>query len=117
MACWKHSSTGQRLYDWARIAVGPTGDNGYRHWALARRSITDPTDIAFYACYAPSNTTMTDLARIAGRRWPVEECFQQAKNEAGLDDYQVRSYRASYAHTTLILRHTAPPEHIWAWSR
>ena len=43
------------------------------------------------------------LARIAGRRWPVEECFQQAKNEAGLDEYQVRDWRAWYAHITLSM--------------
>ncbi|MDF3313393.1 IS701 family transposase, partial [Rhodococcus sp. T2V] len=38
-----------------------------------------------------------------GSRWRVEECFQQAKNEAGLDQYQVRNYRAWYAHITLSM--------------
>jgi len=70
---------------------------------LARRSISDPTDIAYYVCYAPARTTLAELARIAGRRWPVEECFQQAKNEAGLDEYQVRDWRAWYAHITLSM--------------
>jgi hypothetical protein len=37
-----------------------------------------------------------DLARIAGSRWAVEECFQQASNTAGLDEYQVRDWRAWY---------------------
>ena len=36
-------------------------------------------------------------------RWLIEECFQQAKNEAGLDQYQVRSWRAWYAHITLSM--------------
>ncbi|SFB39588.1 hypothetical protein SAMN05216266_14225, partial [Amycolatopsis marina] len=36
-------------------------------------------------------------------RWRIEECFQQAKNEAGLDHYQVRSWRAWYAHITLSM--------------
>ncbi|MFD7045976.1 IS701 family transposase, partial [Rhodococcus jostii] len=48
-------------------------------------------------------TTLTELATIAGSRWRVEECFQQAKNEAGLDHYQVRTYRAWYAHITLSM--------------
>jgi SRSO17 transposase len=44
-----------------------------------------------------------DLARVAGTRWAVEECFQQAKNTAGLDEYQVRDWRAWYAHITLSM--------------
>jgi SRSO17 transposase len=35
--------------------------------------------------------------------WSTEECFQQAKNETGLDDYQVRTWRGWYAHTTLSM--------------
>lgn len=94
---------GQRVYDWARVAVRPVWNNGFGHWVLARRSISDPTELAYYVCYAPARTTLAELARIAGRRWPVEECFQQAKNEAGLDEYQVRDWRAWYAHITLSM--------------
>jgi len=105
---WKRISCGagahgQRRYDWARIPVRPVWENGYGHWILARRSIADPTEIAYYVCYAPARTTLKQLARIAGRRWPVEECFQQAKNETGLDQYQVRDWRAWYAHITLSM--------------
>jgi SRSO17 transposase len=105
---WKRISAGpgahgQRLYDWARIPVRPVWEHGYGHWILARRSISDPTEIAYYVCYAPARTTLAELARIAGRRWPIEECFQQAKNEAGLDHYQVRDWRAWYAHITLSM--------------
>lgn len=105
---WKRISCGagahgQRRYDWARIAVRPLWRNGMGHWILARRSITDPTEIAYYVCHAPARTTLNQLARIAGRRWPVEECFQQAKNEAGLDQYQARDWRAWYAHVTLSM--------------
>jgi SRSO17 transposase len=38
-----------------------------------------------------------------GSRWPVEECFEAAKNEAGLDNYQVRLYHAWYRHVTLSM--------------
>ena len=107
-AKWKRISCGagahgQRLYDWCRIEVRPEWAHGFGHWVMARRSIKDPTDIAYYVCFAPARTTLTRLARIAGRRWPVEECFQQAKNEAGLDQYQVRDWRAWYAHITLSM--------------
>ncbi|WP_245871496.1 IS701 family transposase [Asanoa hainanensis] len=107
-AKWKRISCGagahgQRFYDWARLPVRPEWRHGFGHWVMARRSISDPTDIAYYLCYAPARTTLTRLARTAGRRWPVEECFQQAKNEAGLDQYQARDWRAWYAHITLSM--------------
>jgi SRSO17 transposase len=54
-------------------------------------------------CYGPRRSSLLELAVIAGTRWHVEECFQQAKNEAGLDHYQVRSWRAWYAHITLSM--------------
>ncbi len=74
---------------------------------LARRSLTrnskDEYEIAYYVCFGPRRSTLLDLAWVAGSRWHVEECFQQAKNEAGLDQYQVRSWRAWYAHITLSM--------------
>jgi SRSO17 transposase len=75
---------------------------GRGHWLLARRNISTG-DLAYYVCYGPRKTRLMDLARIAGTRWAVEECFQQAKGQAGLDEYQVRDWRAWYAHITLSM--------------
>ena len=94
---------GPREYHWARIPVRTAWRPGRGHWLLARRSISDPAEIAYYACYGPRRSSVADLAWIAGSRWHVEECFQQAKGEAGLDHYQVRSWRAWYAHITLSM--------------
>ncbi len=94
---------GPREYDWARIPLGTGWRAGRGHWLLARRSISDPTEIAYYVCYGPRRSSLLDLAWVAGTRWRIEECFQQAKNEAGLDHYQVRSWRAWYAHITLSM--------------
>jgi SRSO17 transposase len=94
---------GQRLYDWAAIDIRPWREPGRGHWLLARRSITDPDDIAYYLCYGPADTELTELVRIAGARWAIEECFQTAKNETGLDHYQVRRYEAWYRHITLSM--------------
>ena len=80
-----------------RLAARP------RDWLLARRSISDPAEIAYYACYGPRRSSLADLAWTAGSRWHIEECFQQAKGEAGLDHYQVRTWRAWYAHITLSM--------------
>ncbi len=94
---------GPREYDWARVPVRICWRPGRGHWLLVRRSISDPAEIAYYVCYGPRRSTLVDLAWTAGSRWHVEECFQQAKNEAGLDHYQVRSWRAWYAHITLSM--------------
>ena len=94
---------GPRESGWARVPVRTGWKRGRGHWLLARRSISDPAEIAYYACYGPRRSSTADLAWIAGSRWHIEECFQQAKGEAGLDHYQVRSWRAWYAHITLSM--------------
>lgn len=78
-------------YHWARVPIRIAWRPGRGHWLLARRSINDPTEIAYYVCYGPRRSSLVDLVWIAGSRWRIEECFQQAKNEAGLDHYQARA--------------------------
>jgi SRSO17 transposase len=94
---------GPREYHWARVPIRICWRPGRGHWLLARRSISNPDEIAYYVCYGPRRSSLADLAWIAGSRWHVEQCFQQAKSEAGLDHYQVRSWRAWYAHITLSM--------------
>ena len=94
---------GPREYHWARIPVRTRQRPGRGYWLLARRSLADPGEIAYYACYGPRRSTTAHLAWVAGSRWHIEECFQQAKGEAGLDHYQVRTWRAWYAHITLSM--------------
>ncbi|WP_083888780.1 IS701 family transposase [Actinoplanes missouriensis] len=93
---------GPREYWWARIPIRICWRPGRGHWLLARRSM-NTGELAYYVCYGPRKTRLMDLARIAGTRWAVEECFQQAKGQAGLDEYQVRDWRAWYAHITLSM--------------
>jgi len=92
---------GQRFYDWVRIAV-PCDIPGRARWVLARRSLSDG-EIAYYHAFGPARTTLTTLVQVAGARWAIEECFQSAKNECGLDHYQVRKYTAWYRHITLSM--------------
>jgi SRSO17 transposase len=94
---------GPRRYDWARVPIRGAFAHGRRGWVLARRSISDPGEIAYYVCFGPRHTRLRDLVRTAGARWAVEESFQMAKNEVGLDQYQVRRYDAWYAHITLAM--------------
>jgi SRSO17 transposase len=59
--------------------------------------------MAYYVVFGPAATSLEALARIAGRRWPVEECFETAKQEVGLDGYEVRSWHGWYRHITLSM--------------
>jgi SRSO17 transposase len=115
---WKRRTCGEgakgpRLFDWA-VASVPVGEHtppGWGRWLLVRRQILTPDQIdagrepelAYYLCAGPPGTTDEDLIRVAGARWAIEECFQTAKTEVGLDQYQVRRYDAWYRHITLAM--------------
>ena len=93
---------GLRIYDWLALPIRPLREPGAGHWLLARRSLDDG-ELAYYVCYGPQSTTLAELVRVAGIRWTIECCFQQAKGEAGLDHYEVRRYDAWYRHITLSM--------------
>jgi hypothetical protein len=59
--------------------------------------------------FRPRRHRLTAAGYRPGARWAIEECFQTAKNETGLDQYQVRDYRAWYAHITLAGAYLAAP--------
>jgi SRSO17 transposase len=94
-----NGAKGPRIYDWARIPIRPLSEPD-RYWLLVRRRLTDG-ELAHYLCFAPPGSTLADLVAVAGRRWAIEESFQTAKGEIGLDHYQVRRYDAWYRHITL----------------
>jgi SRSO17 transposase len=101
-------SKGERLYDWACVAL-PTPEatkaQGHRagRWLLVRRRIDDPSELTYYLAYGPKQTPAGELIRVAGSRWSIEDCFEQAKGEVGLDEYEVRKWEAWYRHATLSL--------------
>jgi SRSO17 transposase len=107
-----NGSKGPRVYDWAAATLPADGTEppGWSRYLLIRRSLTrngkGELELAYYLCAAPAGTEDEELIRVAGSRWAVEECFQSAKNETGLDQYQVRRYDAWHRHVTLaILAH------------
>jgi SRSO17 transposase len=94
---------GPRWYDWAVTRVNCPDPGEFRRWLLVRRSVSDPTDLAYYLCGGPPDTPLAELVRAAGSRWAIEECIEAAKGEAGLDEYEVRSWAGWYRHVTLTL--------------
>jgi len=97
-----HGAKGRRLYDWTRIKLASPATSETARWLLVRRSRRDG-ELAFYACSGPAATPLVGLVRVAGTRWAVEEAFEQAKGEVGLDHYEVRKWPGWYRHITLAL--------------
>jgi SRSO17 transposase len=94
---------GPRLYDWARVPFGEVDGRGWRLWLLVRRERGGSEERAYYLCRGPEGTPLQELVRVAGSRWPVEECFERGKGECGLDHYEVRSWAGWYRHVTLSM--------------
>jgi hypothetical protein len=100
---WQRLSCGdgaksERRYDWALVAAGRPEIT-----LLIRKSISRSSQLAFYLCHTPRPAPLSRLVKVAGARWAVEECFQAAKNEAGMDHYQVRRYEPWYRYVTLAM--------------
>jgi len=106
-------SKGERLYDWAWLslrdlstshpALAPLIEPGFDRWFLARRSLDDSEELAYYIVFAPQHTELAEAVQIAGTRWVIETGFEAVKGEAGLDEYETRSWTGWYRHTTLSL--------------
>jgi hypothetical protein len=65
-------------YHWARTRVVESRDQlpGPDIWLLARRSISDPKQIAYYLAYAPAKSSLALLAFVASQRYTVEQCIR-----------------------------------------
>jgi SRSO17 transposase len=93
------------IYDWAsqRIVESRDGLPGLDAWVVARRSLSDPTDVAYYLSNAPVDTRLLKLAQVASTRYTVEQCLEEAKGETGLDEYEVRYWHSWHRHITLSM--------------
>ena len=93
---------GPRLYDWAYLPYG-LPPAGWQSGLLIRRKKGRPHQFTFYLTWAPAGTPLSKLVRIAGLRWTIEGCFEEAKGETGLDEYEVRSWTGWHRHITLSM--------------
>jgi SRSO17 transposase len=104
---WRRLSAGDgakgpRLYDWAYLPFRGAAP-GWRMGLLIRRNPAKPDDLAYHLTHAPEGTTLARLVRVAGMRWTIESCFEAAKGEVGLDEYEVRSWTGWHRHVTLAM--------------
>jgi SRSO17 transposase len=94
---------GPRWYDWRWLPLAAPWQPHWRRWLLVRRSLSDPTERTAYVVCAPETTTLATVVQVVGRRWTIERCFEEAKGEVGLDQYEVRHWTGWYRHVTLAM--------------
>ena len=114
-SAWQRRSAGEgtqgaRLYDWAYLEladldaedVNPELSGTWTRGLLIRRSITD-NDLAYFTTWCPAGTSMETLVAVEGRRWAIEDSFETAKNELGLDHNESRSWHGWHRHVSLVM--------------
>jgi SRSO17 transposase len=94
---------GPRWYDWLWLPLADPLDPAWRRWLLVRRRVSAPKEMVAYVVFAPQETPLDEVVRVAGTRWTIEQLFEAAKGEVGLDQYEVRSWTGWYRHITLAL--------------
>jgi SRSO17 transposase len=94
---------GPRWSDWRWLPLAAPLQPDWCRWLLVRRSLSDPTERTAYVVYAPQTTALATAVQVVGRRWTIEQCFEEAKGEVGLDQYEVRHWTGWYRHITLAM--------------
>lgn len=94
---------GPLVDDWAWLPLAYQAPDGWAHRVLLRRRLSDPGEVVAYHVFGPRATTLLEAARVAVIRWAIEECFETAKGEVGLDEYEVRKWDSWYRHITLVM--------------
>src|SRR5674476_1330392 len=114
-SAWRRLSAGdgtkgERLHDWAYLELADLDAGEYNRtftgkWTrglLIRRNIADD-DLAFFSTWCPKDTPMKKLVSVEGHRWAIEDSFETAKNELGLDHNETRSWHGWHRHVSLVM--------------
>jgi SRSO17 transposase len=114
-SAWKRLSAGEgtkgpRLHDWAYCELADMDADEYEEtrsglWTrglLIRRNIADG-DLAFFTTWSPAGTGIDTLVKVEGHRWAIEDSFETAKNELGLDHNETRSWHGWHRHVALVM--------------
>lgn len=96
-------SKGERWYEWGWMELCWPASPGKKQFLLVRKKIGGAEDVSYYFCHAPNGIGIESLAETAGQRLQIESCFEEAKQNAGLDEYEVRSWDGWHRHITLSM--------------
>jgi SRSO17 transposase len=94
---------GPRVYLWAMAEINCLDYPGYQTYLLFRKSISNAEEVSYYITFAKDTTSFDEVVTAASSRWSIEECFEVAKSQVGLDQYEVRNYTGWYRHITLSM--------------
>jgi SRSO17 transposase len=101
---------GSRLHDWTYLELADLDAAEYDDsrpglWTrglLIRRTIADG-ELAFFSTWCPAGTGIARLVEVEGHRWAIEDGFETAKNELGLDHNETRSWHGWHRHVSLVM--------------
>jgi SRSO17 transposase len=101
---------GPRLHDWCYLELADleveefySANHGlWTRGLLIRRHIADG-DLAFFTTWCPAGTSIETLVAVEGHRWAIEDSFETAKNEFGLDHNESRSWHGWHRHVSLVM--------------
>jgi SRSO17 transposase len=90
-------------FDWgcARVVDSRHRVPSEEVWLLARRSVSKPSEMAYYLSNADADVSLATLAHVASSRYTIEQCFEEAKDDVGLDHYEVRTWPSWHRYITL----------------
>jgi SRSO17 transposase len=101
---------GPRLYDWCYLELATLdaeefNEANHGRWTrglLIRRRIGDG-DLAYFTTWCPAGTSIETLIGVEGQRWAIEDSFETAKNEFGLNHNETRSWHGWHRHVSLVM--------------
>lgn len=101
---------GPRQHDWVYCELADLGADEFDDappglWTrglLIRRNIADQ-ELAFFSTWCPAGTGIETLVKVDGCRWAIEDGFEAAKNELGLDHNETRSWHGWHRHVSLVM--------------
>jgi SRSO17 transposase len=98
-------SQGPRIYEYAEVGVwfSEEGLPSGRERLLVRRSLGQKAELKYHRSNAPAEVPLEKLAQVRGSHWAVEQSFEAAKGECGLDEYETRGWVGWHHHTALSL--------------
>ena len=114
-SAWQRLSAGEgtkgaRLYDWAYLELADLDvaefnkalSGTWTRGLLIRRSLADGK-LAFFTTWCPVGTAAAKLVQVEGCRWAIEDSFETAKTELGLDHNETRSWHGWHRHVSLVM--------------
>jgi SRSO17 transposase len=98
-----NGTRGLQWYNWRWLPLTDPMEPGWGRWLLVRRSVSDPQGRQAYVVFGPQDTTLEAVVQVAGTHGTMAREIDAAKDEVGLDHYEVRSWTGWYRHITLAM--------------